>query len=472
MTNKRKARARKGQAKQAAGRKLWGAVAVAMLAVALVFGLRSLLSSPRQNVILIIVDTLRADHIGCYGYPLGTTPNIDKLAAESIRFENAISAAPWTLPSVGTILSGQYPSVLGIRDSMTRLSGGFPLLAELLKQNDYETCGIISNVMLTASTGVGNGFDLYDEDCSAARHRGITSPLITQKAISFLRRPHDKPFLLLIHYFDPHYHYLLHPEYDFYPTYQGDLESGEAIESLWGKRQTMSQDDIKYLLALYDSEVAFTDHYLGMLFSEISRLGLDKNSLIVLTSDHGEEFMEKGWIGHTITLYQELLHVPLLIKTPRSEAQVVPSYVGLIDLMPTILNHLGIDVPDGLDGEAIDLEAAGSPRKRPIFSETFNPQKHRLDAAQKLALRSVLFDGQKLILDQIADTRQFYDLTSDAREQNNLAAQSSQLQEQLQEWLSRYIEYVEQKGKAGSGPATEELFTPEQIKQLRSLGYL
>ena len=151
----------------------------------------------RPNVVLIVIDTLRADHVGTLGYSRATTPNIDALARQSIVFENAVAAAPWTLPSIATILTSQYPSVLGIRDQPVPMDGRFPLLSEVLKQEGYTTCGIVSHSLLSKTLGFGKGFEKYDEHNIAGRG-GVSSPSVTNKAISFLGENPKSPFFLFL----------------------------------------------------------------------------------------------------------------------------------------------------------------------------------------------------------------------------------------------------------------------------------
>jgi arylsulfatase A-like enzyme len=425
----------------------------------------------RRDIVLIVIDTLRADHLGCYGYPrnTSTSPNIDRLAREAIVYKNAIAQAPWTLPSVASLLSSQYPSVLGIYDEPVPFRPEYGLLQEPLKERGYLTAGVVSVPLLSANLGFGRGFDHYVEP-SALTHSGISSPAVTQAAISFLRKA-DRPFFLFVHYFDPHYNYVLHPGYDFLPSYRGSLESGEDIHDLWEKRSRMSEDDIDYLVSLYDSEIAFTDEHIGSLLSELKRLGLYDESLIVLTGDHGEEFMERGWIGHTVSLHTEVIHVPLLIKPPGNRSGVVETHVGLIDVMPTILAYLGIEDAPPMEGKPLELDDPEGAPARPVFSETFNPQIHRAGAAREIASRSVVAFGHKLMLDQIKLTRRLYDLTGDPGERVDIAGKRDETQKRLEKTLSDWMGHVAER-EDRDRPVDRGEFTEEQIEQLKALGYL
>lgn len=446
-------------------------LAAVVVVVALILWPR--LARPRTppDIVLIVVDTLRADHLGCYGCDRNTTRNIDKFAREAILFRNAISPAPWTLPSVATILTSQYPCVLGVRDKLMKIDNRFPLLPELLKQHDYQTHGIISHVALSAHLGFGRGYDIYDEDCSLG-HEGVSSPEITRKAISFLRKKHEKPFFLFVHYFDPHYNYILHRRYNYYPSYIGRVKSGQPIYELWHMRFGLSRDDINYLVSLYDSEIAFTDEHIGKLLDELKKQGLYDNSIIIITADHGEEFMERGWIGHTITVHQELILVPLIMKFPGRRARVIDSPVGLIDITPTIYNYLRLTAPDDLDGKALDLNPKPGAESRPIFSETFNPQIYQPGVVKPIAFRSAISDDWKLILDQENGSKQLYDLSHDPYERNNLSGQCGEQEKALETILKEWIEHVSRKEVFGAERDADHLLTPEQRRKLKSLGYL
>jgi len=426
----------------------------------------------KPNIIFIVVDTLRADHAGCCGYQRNTTPNIDSLSRQGMLFTNAIATAPWTLPSVGSILTSQYPCVLGIRDTITVIDKQYPLLSEVLKEHEYTTHGIVSHTLLSANLGFGRGFDQYDEK-SMFGFGGISSPEVTKKVVSFLRRRHSRPFFLFAHYFDPHYNYTQHEKYNYYPSYQGELKSSHSILELWRMRHRLTKDDIKYLVSLYDSEIAFTDEYVGKVLDELKDRDYYDDSIIIVTSDHGEEFMERGWIGHTVTLYQELVWVPLIMKFPGCSPQIIDSSVSLIDIVPTIYQYLGFKVADALEGEVLDLSQSDSRSRGPIFSETFNPQVHQPKRIIKpIAFRSIVLGDRKLIYDEKKDTTQVYDLAKDPHERNDLSHLHLQQDQQLKVLLSRYIAYVKSREKPGPTQDANKLFTPEQRQQLESLGYL
>ena len=425
----------------------------------------------RPNVVVIVVDTLRADHLSFGGYSRMTSPNLDRLAGMSVVFRNAFAAAPWTTPSVGALFTSQYPSALGSFDQPRPIGERFPTLAEILKGEGYRTHGIISVSMLTRQLGFGRGFDSYDESACVERSE-ISSPRVTDLAIQFLKDHHDDRFFLFVHYFDPHYNYMLHPEFDFSPAYDGPLGSGVPIQRLWQDRSGFTQGDVDYLQALYDSEIRFTDHHIGRLLDEIESLGLFDGSLVVVTADHGEEFMERGWIGHTRTLHRELLHVPLIFRLPDGRVGTVDDPVGLVDVMPTILGHLGLQVPDGIEGVSLPLQEPFRAEARPIFAETSNPQVHQPGAVTPIDLKSMQIGDTKLIYDALEDRVALFDLATDPAESTDLAPEQRDRTERLRAVLLEWSGRTEAKRDGEPGATVQELLSEEQLEELRALGYI
>jgi arylsulfatase A-like enzyme len=450
---------------------LYGGLAGSLAPALWISGCSKKKDSKRPNIILIVVDTLRADHLSCYGYHRNTTPNIDQLASKGVLFNDAIATAPWTLPSIASIMTSQYPSALGIKKNITAIDNRFPMLAEKLKELNYTTCGIVSHVLVSSNLGFGKGFDYYTEK-GVVDHKGSSSAEITNKATSFLQNSQQEPFFLFLHYFDPHYYYLLHEKYNYYPSYMGKIRSGHPILDLWKRRHRLSEDDIKYLVALYDSEIAFTDQYIGQLLSILKKQRFFDNSIIIITADHGEEFMERDWIGHTITLYQELIRVPLIIKFPENTNQIIEHPVSLIDIVPTIYDKLGLQIPYSFDGQSLDLSQKKTIKTRPIFSETFYSLNYGSKPADPIALRALILGQKKLIYDDIKKSKKIYNLSSDPLEQHNLLDQNRKGDKTLTDLLSKWANYMDEKQGQGPVQQGEELLTPEQRKKLETLGYL
>ncbi len=415
--------------------------------------------SQPPNVVFIIVDTLRADHLGCYGYEKDTSPHIDALSRESVVFKNALAQAPWTPPSVASMLTGLYPAELGYKDRPVVIEDSVVTLPEIFQANGYSTMGIISHVLVARRLGFAQGFDTYDQE-NAEGHGHISSPSIIQKAVTFIRNNRDNQFFLFLHLFDPHYDYIQHDEYNFFPEYSGALQSGESTYSLREKAPNMKEQDLEYVKALYDSEIRFTDEYIGHLLNTLKEMDLYRNTMVVLTADHGEEFKDRDdWIGHSKRVYQESIHVPLIIKLPgRHEQSVIEGYTGLIDVMPSILRYLDFPFPDtyALSGSAIDLRGGGK-KDRIIFSETRRGN----------FLRAAVWQGWKLIDDRSARQLEMYNLQRNPQETSNAADSNPELAQTLLNALKTWSE-----NSRTNLPSQSPSFTEEELRKLKSLGYI
>lgn len=426
------------------------------------------------NIILIIVDTLRADRLGCYGYTRNTTPNIDTLATQSVVLKNAFSVAPWTTPSIASIFTAQYPETLNIAAG-TSSSGGwgfslfvdekFLFLSELLKDRNYKTHGIISHNFISSELGFDQGFDVYDQE-NAKGHMHISSPSITEKTLAFLKRNKKNKFFLYLHYFDPHYSYQQHDGYSYSTGYQGSIESGIEKTTLNKLSPFLSPRDITHINSLYDSEINFTDEHIGKLITELKEMGIYDNSLIVFTADHGEGFAERdsSYIGHSTTVYQELIHVPLIIKKPFEKKMVtIEKPVSLINLMPTIASYAGIDLPEAYNNEGTKLYL-DDPAEIPDFnviSET------RFGSNIQALIRG---DWKLISFPQDNPAKKLFNLKKDPMELTDLSdenpSQLKELQAILNEWNMR------EKAQHDVAPPQNKIFSGEERNKLRGLGYL
>lgn len=420
------------------------------------------------NVILIVVDTLRADHLSCYGYGRKTSPNIDNFSKDSILFKNAISPSAWTTPAVGSIFTSIYPTIIGYIDKPVILDESFLTLAETLKSNGYFTGGIISHFFIAKRLGFGQGFDYYNQENNKG-HDHISSPSLTELANSFLTEKKDEKFFLFLHYFDPHYNYYMHKDFEYYSEYNGWLKSGQEISFQRGNREKLNEDDKKFLNALYDSEISFTDKYIGDVFNKLKELELYDDALIILTADHGEELGEKAdhWIGHKKKLTSAIIHVPLIIKLPDNNKKLkIEEYVGTIDIMPTIVNYLNLKDPDEYyyDGEIIDLNRGKRIKNNPIFSETFN-------GAEDI---SVTWNEFKLIFKINKKDFEFYDLSNDPYENSNLKTAIYKRKKfftyknMLVEWWAEIVSRSDNLNLQKKYPE----YSPEAVEKLKAMGYI
>ena len=426
-------------------------------------GPRDSTTDQSPSVILIVIDTVRADHLGCYGYGRETSPNLDVFSRECVLFEKAISPAPWTSPAIASMFTGQFPRVLGYHDEAVMVDERALCLAEIFRANGYSTAGVISHTYVSAKLGFDQGFDSFDED-NVQGHLHISSPSITDKGIAFVDVHKDKSFFLFLHYFDPHFGYMLHEQYDFYPDYQGDLHSGQRISSLRKAARNMTDEDKRYLNALYDSEIRFTDEHIGRLFQHLKDLGIYEDLLIVVAADHGEAFLERDdhWIGHTKNVYQELIHVPFMIRHPLSEGgRTVDHWVSLVDFMPTVVSAAGLEVPEEYEHDGCDLLAAGTEGPRElVFSET-----------GRWGDQATLIRGNwKMINDNISDHLYLFDLDSDPGEMRDVSGENNEILLKMRadfHELDRGLDMKQSRFRA----IAPKLSTQE-IEKLKSLGYI
>jgi arylsulfatase A-like enzyme len=393
-------------------------------------------STPERglNLVLLVVDTLRADHLGCYGYARSTSPQIDALARESVLFEQAQSHSPWTMPSVASLFTSLEPRVHGLAEWRQPLDGRLLTLAEQLQARGFRTEGYVSHGVLSRFFQFDQGFDVYDSSVMAGRlPRNIsTAREVTDLALGALARLQAQPrrFFLWVHYFDPHDAYLKHDGFDFGPR----------------------------PVDLYDSEIAFTDQQIGRLLDQLRRSGLAEKTLLALVADHGEGFGAHRRLYHTSTLFDELLRVPLLLRVPGLRPARVRAPVPLIDIAPTLLTLLGEPVPPAFQGRALPLVAGRfvPPPERVMVAET-----------RRFAdLRSVRVGRHKLIVDRAPQgLLRLYDLEPDPGEQRNLRREAPELALRLSALLQ--AQYA-----AGTASAPRRELPSDVEEKLRSLGYV
>jgi len=399
----------------------------------------------RLNVVLIVVDTLRADHVGCYGYERDTTPNLDALAADAVRYARTFSHAPWTTPAVGALFTSQLPSTLGIRNVQS------PLPAEGT-----------SHSFVSSKWGFARGFDSFDES-NIRGHFAVTSAAISDGAIGWLDDrvgPEATPFFLFLHYFDPHFAYVAHEEFPFGrdPSYEGPVHGGVLPDKFRKDPSALRDEDQRELIRLYDAEIAVTDRAIGRVLDRLRSLGLYDSTIVVVTADHGEEFLEHGQLGHTKTLYEELVRVPLIVRVPGIEPAVVDASVALVDVYPTLTKQLGIETPPGLVGRPLPSGPGEDPAaaRRSIFLET----------ARMRNMRAVVEDHYKLVLDRESGRAWLFDLVADPHERVDLSKREPERTAQLRRRIDQWP------GEAPRTTTPDVELTDEERERLRALGYL
>jgi len=421
-----------------------------------------------QNVLLIVVDTLRADHTGLGSYERETTPNLDALAKQpgAVNFTNARAASPWTKPSVASILTGLAPEDHGVTAHPEKLHADFTTLAEAFRAAGYSTGGVQSNMLISSVFGYDQGFDVWNED-HLATHDTSTGKGINAAALDFLQngRDKDKPFFLYVHHYEPHFSYLRSGE-AWYPDYPGPLTGAESMDALIGATSQLRDEEARFLAARYDAEILYQDQLLAELLAELEKLDQADDTLVVITADHGEEFLEHGQLSHQFTLYEELVHVPLLIVDPRgAEAPLLGTSAGQVSLLD--LGHTLLD----LTGH----EAAAFPGEM-LGDEMANVASTRvLGTMPPFALRDMLtIDRWKLIRTQPAEKLavfELYDLIADPEEQQNLAVEKARLVGDLTKRLDTELLRLHAKSPAGARTAESIELSDEQVQKMKDLGY-
>ncbi len=393
-----------------------------------------------RNVLLISIDTCRADRLGCYGAQGGVTPNMDRLAAEGTLFENVVSPAPVTLPAHSSMFTGTVPPTHGVRDNLAyRLGAANVTLAERLKESGLATAAVVGAFVLDSRTGIDQGFDYYDDrfsvsldDVASAERRGEQ---VSQRGIAWLQEHHEEPFFLFLHYFDPHFTY--DPPEPFRSNFAADP---------------------------YSAEIAYVDHCIGLVTDALNVLGVLDSTLIIVTSDHGEMLGEHGESTHTYFVYEAAVRVPLIFRLPGGiPGQRISEQVGLIDVAPTVVGLL--DLPPMEQVQGADLSAVLSSGTAPDPARAFYLESIVPTTYGGNPLFGLLRKRWKYIL----TTRpELYDLDADPAEATNLATERADKRVAMDEALRATIERSARKSAPDSSADRDD----EALRKIRSLGYV
>lgn len=455
--------------------------------------------APRpQGVILVLVDTLRADRLDAYGHRRPTAPTVTRLAREGGLFRNVVSQSTWTKVSVPSMLTSLYPLTNGVRDFPDRLPNSSVTLAEVYRKAGYATIGFTSAPFVGALSNLQQGYDeLYERPFGDVSSK--TSRTITNHFLPWLQQHRDEPFFAFLHYFDPHSPYEPDPPYDrlwsggvsweeherqrasLRPFIQDPdrIEAAIAAPAEFEAAKIDGQAFIERDLSAYDGSIRQMDTELQRLLERLAELGLDRRTLIVVTSDHGEEFLEHGLSGHGHSVYDELTRVPLVVRYPDKipAGSRVEEPVALLDLMPTMLDLSGLETPAGAQGQsALPLLQKKGERRRPIFVERPPTEHFASPYPWKMGAYAVIADGWKLVWNfqkYHASRPEFelYDIRSDPGDRQNVAPRHPEVVRKL----SKLLKDWEKDAKARRLPSDEEAergMTPEERARLRALGYI
>lgn len=470
---------------------------------------------PRPNVVLITIDTLRADHLGCYGYDRATSPHIDALSRQSTLFERAYTTLPRTTQSVASILTGRYPKTHGARGLFSRLPEVNRTLAEVYREAGYDTAAVVSNTFLRPGQGFEQGFDRYDNP--PERWDADSAEDVTTAARDWLDRRSDaRPFFLWVHYLDPHWRYEPGARWvgAFDPGYTGpftlyqDLDAGRITKGQAIFESRLAPRDEAHVVALYDGEIARTDEAVGALLARLDRV---RGPLItLLTADHGESLGEHGYhFAHGEYLYEQGLRVPLMLRAPglveagrRTDALVLN-----VDVAPTLLALCGIDRLQGAEGrpalaprgaaDAAGGAAAGAsgpptggvaafvpaPGRPFLYAESdfqlIHPENPRYFVPGPAGRWTAAGDGRYKLIHiprRGGEILELYDLAADPGETRNLADDPAlaEVRARLLREVKGYADYGAGPPASGPRPPGVDLdsLSPEDRARLRSLGYI
>ncbi|MCU0223543.1 MAG: sulfatase-like hydrolase/transferase [Acidobacteria bacterium] len=419
----------------------------------------------RPDVILVTIDTLRADRCSLHGAARPTTPFLDELARTSVVFDAAYSASSWTPPSMASIFTGLAPRTHGVVKGAVRdgkavnqqvLDESFTTIAESFRAAGYHTIGVSSNAHVVKRTGFAQGFDAF----RAPLWKGANEVnAVVRKLVA--ERPTGRPMFLWVHYFDPHTPYVPHaPWIDSYDVDFGWVErcAGVEQEALLAEAKTAGDPAAMKaaLYGLYDSEIAYVDAALRRLFEA---LPASRGALVAITSDHGETIMNRGWIGHGNGLYDEETRVPLLIRLPgKASGRRVTRPVANADLYPTLLDAAGLPRPPGLERPGL---LAGGAAEAPVL----------LELSRTETVEAAVRSGRHKLIRRYAPQPaiELYDLASDPQEQRDLAESEAALRARLSATLQSALDTAPARAADGQETVPAD---PELIERLRSLGYL
>jgi arylsulfatase A-like enzyme len=466
------------------------------------------LAANRPNLILIVMDTVRADHLSVYGYDRDTTPNLRALSKQATLYTHAIAPSDITLSTHASIFTGLYArghgAHYGLNSPLGRpLAENFETLAEFLSKNGYLTLAVVANHgVLGYGFNLLQGFNYHDPRLPII-FLGLTQPYFIRQGLrnilaSFVspshsemvsRRAQDinkevlkllpqaqkdrKPFFLFINYMDAHWPYIPPAPFDrFYPGKDEEFNTAyyysltEAVNRLERK---LTPGEYSHLLSQYDGAIAYIDFCIANLLARMKKLNLYENSLVIITSDHGEAFGEKDLMSHGVSVYQNQIHVPLIIKFPKiKQAKTINSTVSLIDLFPTMLHVSGNDMPGRVDGRSLLNLEADKKIQRNLISESF-PSGSLIDIPRFHRVERAIFSGSLKFASSTTGKRELYNLSDDPREELDLFAVGDEISEKLEAEMNKWVASVEPVSKEVA--PTSKLDT-DTINRLKSLGYV
>lgn len=436
-------------------------------------------ASAPTHVVLISIDSLRADHLGVYGYERDTSPHIDALAREGTLFERAVSSTSWTLPAHAALFTALADGIHGVQRADLALGPELPTLAERLRDAGYATAAVVSGPFLDPRFGLQRGFDEYLNCMSflddrfqtrsgaplnlhRAGHADVTGPCVARRARAWLSRLRGRPGFLFLHFWDVHYDYIPPDGYAerFDPHYAGAVDARRFARNP-AIHPDMAPRDLEHVIALYDGEVAATDERVGEVLRALDDLGLARATLVVLTSDHGDAFFEHGQKGHQKDLHRESIAIPLVLRGPGVPAGLrVPGPAHITDIGPTILDLLGLGAPPL--GDAVSLVPAFVDPD--VLADRWVLSELNTTSREYVALESL---DRKLIRDLRADATLAYDLAQDPGEARPISPSAEMVSR-----LDARIAGIQARAGAAAPAVRARKLPAEMLERLRVLGYV
>ena len=445
-------------------------------------GKRRALLERKPNIVLITLDTTRADHLSSYGYTRPASRNLDALAGESLVYTSAVSPSSWTLPAHASLFTGKFTSSHGARkdpegplilsdaikgpESWNQhrargLSTTAITLAQLLKGAGYATGGVVAGPWMMKVFGLHQGFDYYDDD-EISSLNGRIAPRVTARAIEWIEEHQDRPFFLFLNYFDPHTPYDPPPNESTRRFLRANTELDELVARIATVPEEAVPDEDRWNLinALYDAEIHYMDRFIGILLDKLRRLRLYDKTWLVVTSDHGELLGEHGEEGHGSDLYQEELHIPFFTKYPKGEVSpdATDLRIQLTDVMPMILERLDLPCPPDIQGAAPNVG-------HPVIAEVYP-----LPALSPKGDSQAIFDGSLKFVLKTKGSNRLFDLGKDPHESTNLVEEHPNVAEAMRSKLITYLASLPKPEAAR--PQSSKTIDEETQEKLERLGYL
>lgn len=416
------------------------------------------------NIILITIDALRADHLSCYGYPFLTSPHMDELAGRSIVFNYAFCTLPKTSASLASLMTGLHPFVHKTGPSADRLRAPFITLAETLKLKGYFNSAVVDNSNLSPKFGFGQGFDEYVGVYNKGRDKRGSTPFITRVILDFLANNRKFPFFLWAHYIETHTPYLPPDQY------VEERPAGRKIREIVRKKVINSDIwmpagdlDEGRIVSLYDAAIKYVDSEIKKISDAFFRHGRQKDTILILTSDHGEELGEHNlFFDHGPLTFSSSIRVPLIMFVPGEKSRRVKQPVSLMDLYPTILERIGLVPPYEIQGENLFQRAQDRFLLVPGDSQNFSVVQGRYHLVKV---------GGQLARELGLEEDYLFDLIRDPAEKTNIVSRQKVRQAQM---VEKYGQFLRRHGylRTPKDAARQPKLSPEELERLRTLGYI